>query len=192
MDAAQGFSAQGAGAAVILASTHFGFPLSTTHVINGGVMGAGAGEAALRRALGRRREHRRRLAADAAGGGRDRRRDLRCDTNLRHRRAWPGAGNALALSAGHRRLRPPRAAGRSGRPPVDWLSSSRRRSCPETMIASLIAGVGITVVFSIAIWGAARFADLSRSDRPVAAAARGGPRPAGACGHGGASPSRSS
>ncbi len=30
MDAAQGFSAQGAGAAVILASTHFGFPLSTS------------------------------------------------------------------------------------------------------------------------------------------------------------------
>jgi inorganic phosphate transporter, PiT family len=44
MDAAQGFSAQGAGAAVILASTNFGFPLSTTHVINGGVMGAGAGK----------------------------------------------------------------------------------------------------------------------------------------------------
>lgn len=42
MDAAQGFSSQGAGAAVILSSTHFGFPLSTTHVINGGVMGAGA------------------------------------------------------------------------------------------------------------------------------------------------------
>jgi inorganic phosphate transporter, PiT family len=44
MDAAQGFSAQGAGAAVILASTHFGFPLSTTQVISGGVMGAGAGK----------------------------------------------------------------------------------------------------------------------------------------------------
>src|SRR5215204_431475 len=42
MDAAQGFGAQGAGATVILASTHFGFPLSTTHVINGGIMGAGA------------------------------------------------------------------------------------------------------------------------------------------------------
>jgi PiT family inorganic phosphate transporter len=42
MDAAQGFSAQGAGATVILASSHFGFPLSTTHVINGGIMGAGA------------------------------------------------------------------------------------------------------------------------------------------------------
>lgn len=44
MDSAQGFSAQGAGAAVILASTHFGFPLSTTQVISGGVMGAGAGK----------------------------------------------------------------------------------------------------------------------------------------------------
>ncbi len=42
MDSAQGFSSQGAGAAVILASSHFGYPLSTTHVISGGVMGAGA------------------------------------------------------------------------------------------------------------------------------------------------------
>jgi inorganic phosphate transporter, PiT family len=44
MDSAQGFSAQGAGAAVILASSHYGFPLSTTQVIAGGVMGAGAGK----------------------------------------------------------------------------------------------------------------------------------------------------
>lgn len=43
MDAAQGFTAQGAGAATILASSHFGFPLSTTHVISGSVMGSGAG-----------------------------------------------------------------------------------------------------------------------------------------------------
>jgi inorganic phosphate transporter, PiT family len=42
MDAAQGFAAQGAGATVILASSHFGYPLSSTHVISGGVMGAGA------------------------------------------------------------------------------------------------------------------------------------------------------
>jgi PiT family inorganic phosphate transporter len=44
MDAAQGFSAQGAGAAVILASSHYGFPLSTTQVISGGIMGSGAGK----------------------------------------------------------------------------------------------------------------------------------------------------
>ena len=42
MDTAQGFAAQGSGAAVILAASHVGFPLSTTHVISGGVMGAGA------------------------------------------------------------------------------------------------------------------------------------------------------
>jgi inorganic phosphate transporter, PiT family len=42
IDSAQGFSSQGAGAAVILAASHYGFPLSTTHVISGGVMGAGA------------------------------------------------------------------------------------------------------------------------------------------------------
>jgi inorganic phosphate transporter, PiT family len=42
MDTAQGFSAQGSGAAVILAASHFGYPLSTTHVISGAVMGAGA------------------------------------------------------------------------------------------------------------------------------------------------------
>jgi inorganic phosphate transporter, PiT family len=44
MDPAQGFSASGAGAAVILTSSHFGFPLSTTQVISGGVTGAGAGK----------------------------------------------------------------------------------------------------------------------------------------------------
>jgi PiT family inorganic phosphate transporter len=42
MDPAQGFSAQAAGAAVVLTASHLGFPLSTTHVITGGVMGAGA------------------------------------------------------------------------------------------------------------------------------------------------------
>jgi cation transporter-like permease len=41
----------------------------------------------------------------------------------------------------------------------------------ETVVASLVAGVGVTVVFSVAIWGVARFADLSRNERPLAAGA---------------------
>ncbi|HEY8810031.1 MAG TPA: hypothetical protein VIM28_08415 [Solirubrobacterales bacterium] len=41
----------------------------------------------------------------------------------------------------------------------------------ETVIASLVAGVGVTAVFSVAIWGGARFVDFSRDGRPVAAAA---------------------
>jgi PiT family inorganic phosphate transporter len=42
MDPAQGFAAQSAGAAVILAASSAGYPLSTTHVISGGITGAGA------------------------------------------------------------------------------------------------------------------------------------------------------
>jgi PiT family inorganic phosphate transporter len=42
MDPAQGFAAQGGGAAVLLTASHLGFPLSTTHAITGAVLGAGA------------------------------------------------------------------------------------------------------------------------------------------------------
>ncbi len=44
MDSAQGFCAQGASAAVILVSSHFGYPLSSTHLVSGAVVGAGAGK----------------------------------------------------------------------------------------------------------------------------------------------------
>lgn len=42
MDPAQGFSAQGAGAAALFSATALGYPLSTTQVISGAIMGAGA------------------------------------------------------------------------------------------------------------------------------------------------------
>lgn len=45
------------------------------------------------------------------------------------------------------------------------------RALLETVIASIVAGVGVTCVFSIAIWGVARFADLNRNDRHLAAGA---------------------
>jgi hypothetical protein len=40
----------------------------------------------------------------------------------------------------------------------------------QSVIASVVAGVGVTVVFSVGIWGATRFVDLSREERPLAAA----------------------
>lgn len=43
----------------------------------------------------------------------------------------------------------------------------------QTVIASVVAGIGVTVVFSVAIWGAAQFAELSRAERPLAAGAAG-------------------
>lgn len=43
LDSAQGFTAQGAGAAVVLAATGAGYPLSTTQVTAGAVIGSGVG-----------------------------------------------------------------------------------------------------------------------------------------------------
>jgi hypothetical protein len=43
----------------------------------------------------------------------------------------------------------------------------------QTVAAAFVAGVGVTLIFSLAIMGAARFADLSRDGRPVAAVAFG-------------------
>ncbi len=44
----------------------------------------------------------------------------------------------------------------------------------ETVIASFAAGVGVTIVFSLAILGAARFADARRDGRTVVATAAAG------------------
>jgi hypothetical protein len=41
----------------------------------------------------------------------------------------------------------------------------------QTVALAFVAGVGVTAIFSVAIWGAARFVDLSQEDRPVAAGA---------------------
>jgi hypothetical protein len=43
----------------------------------------------------------------------------------------------------------------------------------QTVVAALVAGVGITLIFSVALLGAARFADMSREGRSLAAAAFG-------------------
>jgi inorganic phosphate transporter, PiT family len=40
----QGFAAEAASASVILASSYYGYPLSTTQVVSGGVLGAGLGK----------------------------------------------------------------------------------------------------------------------------------------------------
>jgi hypothetical protein len=40
----------------------------------------------------------------------------------------------------------------------------------ETVVASVVAGLGVTAAFSVAIWGVGRFVELSsRGDRQLAA-----------------------
>ena len=170
MDAAQGFSAQGAGAAVILASTHFGFPLSTTHVINGGVMGAGAAKrlSAVRWGVAGNIVVAWLLtlpAAAAIGAA-----DLRIHQHLRQRRARPGSRHRRGPVPRRPRIRPALAAGRAG--PGELMAVVvETKELWQTVVASIVAGVGITSIFSVAIWSAARFVDFSRDDRPIAAGA---------------------
>ncbi len=44
VESPQGFAAESSSAAVILASSYYGYPLSTTQVVSGGIMGAGLGK----------------------------------------------------------------------------------------------------------------------------------------------------
>jgi hypothetical protein len=43
----------------------------------------------------------------------------------------------------------------------------------RTIAAAFIAGVGVTLIYSLAILGATRFAEMNRDGRPVAAASFG-------------------
>ncbi len=170
MDAAQGFSAQGAGAAVILASSHFGYPLSTTQVIAGGVMGAGAGKrlSAVRwgvagnivvawlltlpaaAVMGGFVY----LVADAIGGA-----------------AGPLFVVRRRAGADRRRLRPPGPTGSADPRMIATIVDTT--ALWQTVLASAGAGIGVALVFSIAIVGAARFGELNRDGRTAAAIAFG-------------------
>jgi hypothetical protein len=39
----------------------------------------------------------------------------------------------------------------------------------QTVAAAVAGGIGVTFAFSVAIWGAGQFTELSRNERPVAA-----------------------
>ena len=135
----QGFSAETTSAAVILASTHLGLPLSTTQVCTGSIFGAGAGRRlaavhwgmAGRIALawsftlpvggGRRRR------GLVAGRDRHRRRDRR-----RGERGRPGLGDLRRVAAqrGHRRQRQRPAATAARR--RDGRLTTRGPPCTST------------------------------------------------------------
>jgi predicted RecB family nuclease len=44
----------------------------------------------------------------------------------------------------------------------------------ETVVASLIAGIGVTAAFSLVVFGVTRSADMARNERPLLATAAGG------------------
>ena len=66
LESPQGFSAETSSSATILASSYFGYPLSTTQVIAGGVTGTRPRRRGAARALERRAPDGRRLGAHAS------------------------------------------------------------------------------------------------------------------------------
>ena len=172
MDPAQGFAAQGVGATVIMAASHVGFPLSTTHVISGAIMGTGAAKRisavrwgvagniviawvltlpAVRR---RRRGHVRRRGA----AGQRRRRP--------GRRLGRAAGRAGARAGPAPRRRPDADGG--GLMPVLAVDTGLLW---QVIWVSLVAGVGISALFSLVILAGARAGDARRAGQGGAAAA---------------------
>ena len=165
MDPAQGFAAQGAGAAVILSASHVGFPLSTTQVMSGAIMGAGAakrlsavrwgvaGNIVLAWVLT--------LPCSAAVGA----------LTYGVVRIF-GTGStgpivvACALLAALRGLLAAAAArpGAGGRVIGDIF---------EVIWVSLVAGIGITASYSFVVLGTGRSAAARREGRSVAAVAYG-------------------
>lgn len=41
----------------------------------------------------------------------------------------------------------------------------------QTVAAAVVGGIGVTFIFSVGIWGAGQFTELSRNERPAAATA---------------------
>ncbi len=94
----QGFAADASSAAVILASSHYGFPLSTTHVTAGSIIGSGVGRNIAGRALEPRGTACDRLGDHAPRGSARRRRHV---VGLR-----PDRGHGRGARDGGRRRRP--------------------------------------------------------------------------------------
>ena len=166
MDPAQGFAAQGVGSAVILSASHVGFPLSTTHVMSGAIMGAGAAK---------------RLSA------------VRWGVAGNIFVAWiltlPCSAAVGALTYGVVRIFGTGSAGPAGgrrgaaARPARVLRApavERRGACGERAMrlavvevgqifeviwVSLIAGVGLTFVYSFVVLGTGRSAEARRTGR---------------------------
>ena len=170
MDPAQGFSAQGAGAAVILAASHLGYPLSTTHVISGGVMGAGAATrlSAVRWGVAGNIAHR--LGADAARGRAHRRARLRLSRVFGAGALGPVVVSLSILGSCSPSSGAASRAARRSRPTHD---ARRDRLGPafELVWAGALAGVGVSVAFATLVLGATRAADHRRADRARVASA---------------------
>ncbi len=171
MDPAQGFAAQSSGAAVILTASHLGFPLSTTHVISGAVMGAGAAKrlSAVRWGLAGNIAVAWVLTLPAAAVDRGPR--LRVELGVRRRRGRAAPHHAGDGRRDRRDLRPPPAgAARARRGMIAAVDIGK---LVELVWVAPLAAVAVALCFSLVIVGATKAGDCRRADRPRVATAYG-------------------
>ena len=173
MDSAQGFAAQGSGAAVILASSHVGFPLSTTQTISGAVIGSGAAKrlSAVRWGVAGNIVAAWIITLPASaliGGAHVWRRPV-----LRHRsggtdrgvRADPRRGGGAPAAP-----RPATIADAAGARGMILATIVDTSELLEVVWTAALAGVGVTAAYGAALLGIDRAVEYGRDDR----AARGG------------------
>ena len=169
MDPSQGFAAQSAGAAAILAASHYGFPISTTPRHQRRRDGGGRRQAAVRRALGGGGQHRPRVDPHSASGGRHGGRSLgrhRGAGRRTERVARAVLGRGVDCAAGG-----PTAAC-TARPGCAIMIAAAALSLGTLLgvVASAVAaGIGVTVAFSTVIYCADRADELRRERRAGAA-----------------------
>ena len=171
MDPAQGFAAQGAGAAVILAASSVGYPLSTTARHLRRDHGRWGGQALLGRPLGRSRQHRRRVGHDATRGRAAGRARVWRHHPVRQWRGRPDRGHDRVAGRPGRNVRAA-APARPARTDHDMIRAAIDTSALLKMLySSLLASIFVAVVFSTALLGAIRASDMRRAGRAVAATA---------------------
>ena len=185
----QGFGSEAVAATVILASSHVGFPLSTTQVVSGRGHRLRRRPAGRRGQLGRRRPDRRRLGAHAPGGGGDGRAGVRDHRPVPGRRDRTGDRRHRARHRLHAALlrQPPveREAGRDGvreprlRPRADppagggmtHFAEIEWDLLGEAASISIAVGLGVLLVATVAVTSSLRGQDARAAGQGGAAVA---------------------
>ena len=171
MDPAQGFASQTVGACVILSASHAGFPLSTTHVMTGGIMGAGAAKrlSAVRWGVAGNIAGAwvLTLPASAAVGGLT----YAIVALFGAHEAGPIVVSLILLFALTAAFVKRIATGRTLDGGGLMLAAIDFHALGRVILASLVAGVGIPVLYSLAIFGVGKADEARRGGLNTAAAA---------------------
>ena len=182
MDPAQGFAAQGGGAAVLLTAVAPRLPAVDDALDHRRRARRRRRQAPVGGPLGPGRQHRRGLGADAAGRGRRRRGDLRREPDLRHGRARAAAdlGRLVVLMAAMFGKRLRRGPALDPAPAGRMIAAIDSDALLELVWAAPLAAITVTIAWGLVVYGTRAAVEARRDGRTArrGAARRGSPRSA--------------